>query len=899
MASNILLYKKTVGDLTWAILGDPSYSTDWFNTAGDTPAKATLRIYSKDDSKLTAIMNNLNGKVVFQFDDQDFYDCIFFNILWYGRSMLGDIYEEFETTKLGKGSDGESGPWFPSGFSFIPDDAVFGDDDPSIYEDYTYFKVYDYEATRGSGVADGFDLSVKMVLALSSTGEGNPEKMVYYQGDLKLSDLADCVYKKTTHYYDLGGSSGEETIDHKYAVEWSAAEVGDFVTPYDSTNYELNAVCEVDEIGVDPEDSDLHYISYKTKEGTSATNIAHFNAIVAGTEDAINSSKKVLNATSGNVSDGQTFINSWTKFGDNENVYTATGTTNGSSFNYLMIYNPKYDIYQVWGASASYNNDCKGDFVSYPSKLSGAGATIVDTSDPNCDVYTCTYGGKMYVDIVPKYDLIAALQDANKGVDFYTYKAEGSYNMVKDPAKQRDIAAMISPVTNEPPIPAGMYCYSIIDDYNAYLSDYEHVEVEELIPTMEYEYCEYYEDITTSSTSLKIYDGTTELDDATALTGTVTSISTVEGTSMTKIEFTDSSDQSYKIYFVKCGTNKDGYIKKSLVVTVAPAMSNGLHETDFRGIAFNNMYHEGPLMTIQSFTTVNPTDSTKRLAFIYNKPRLSIKAFNNNWTPAELGDILYPLTNLDPDMPPDLYFKRHSSGETFALTDWFSKADGSKTYRDLVYFDQASGLVLALSYQPSEKNMGGGTFKNFISSYKYDKTTLASYSVYADKSDIEVAKTAAAQASFKANSIKSIPATSATTIGFRIECVECAVGRGNMFNIWKVTGLVYAGVTPGWGSDDSIYCVELCPVYTDLPPQPVDNGNVRSTDDYLSWSTLLRKGTSPVNVAAATIAEKSSFFEIVQGWGNTTTLNFSGSLRTVHTLDEAEAIVNLPYYHAT
>lgn len=901
MASNILLYKKTVGDLTWAILGDPSYSTDWFNTSGETPAKATLRIYSKDDSKLTAIMNSLNNKIVFQFDDQDFYDCIFFNILWHGYSMLGDIYEEFEATKLGKGSDGESGPWFPSGFSFIPDDAVFGDDDPTIYEDYTYFKVYDYEATRGSGVADGFDLSVKMVLALSSTGEGNPEKMVYYQGDIKLSDLANCVYKKITHYYDLGGSSGEETIDHKYAVEWSTAEVGDLVTPYDSTNYELNAVCEVDEIGVDPEDSDLHYISYKGKEGTSATNIAHVNAIVAGTESAITSDKKVLNATSGNVSDGQSFINDdgWTKFGDNENVYTAKGTTNGSTFNFLMIYNPKYDIYQVWGASASYNNDCKGDFTSYPNKLSGAGATIVDTSDPNCDVYTCTYGGKMYVGIVPKSSLVGALQDADKGVDFYTYKAEGYYNMVKDPAKHRDIAAMISPITNEPPIPAGMYCYSIIDDYNAYLSDYEHVDIEELIPTMEYEYCEYYEGITTSSTSLKIYDGTTELDDATALTGTVTSVSTVEGTSMTKIEFTDSSSQSYKIYFVKCGTNKDGYIKKSLVVAVLPAMPNGLHETDFRGIAFNNMYLERPLMTIQSFTTMHPTDSTKRLAFVYNKPRLSMLAFNSSWTPAELGDILYPLTNLDPDMPPDLYFKKNSLDETFALTDWYSNAAGDKVYRDLVYFDQASGLVLALSYQPNEKKQGGGTIKNFIASYKYDKNTLASYSVYADKGDIEVAKTAAAQASFKANSIKSSPATSATTIGHRYECIECAVGRGNMFNIWKVTGLVYEGVTPGWGSDDSIYVVELCPVYTDLPQQPVSAVNARSTDDYLSWNTAFRGTPGVATVAAGTITNSTSFFEVIQGRGTNSSFNYSGSVRMVHTLEEAEAIVNLPYYHAT
>ena len=269
MASSILLYKKTVGDLTWAILGDPSYSMDWFNTAGDTPAKATLRIYSKDDSKLTAIMNNLNNKVVFQFDDQDFYDCIFFNILWYGRSMLGDIYEEFESTKLGKGSDGESGPWFPSGFSFIPDDAVFGDDDPTIYEDYTYFKVYDYEATRGSGVADGFDLSVKMILALSSTGEGNPEKMVYYQGDLKLSDLADCVYKKITHYYDLGGSSGD-TVAKTWADYFDTLDVGDDGKVYDpdKTPTTQTDTMEISDKGAADPDTGLKYIEYsETTEG--------------------------------------------------------------------------------------------------------------------------------------------------------------------------------------------------------------------------------------------------------------------------------------------------------------------------------------------------------------------------------------------------------------------------------------------------------------------------------------------------------------------------------------------------------------------------------------------------------------------------------------------------------
>lgn len=890
----ILMGKHSWNGINWALLGDADVGDDFLNYDNEHPCQGQIRMYCKDEDKLSAIMSSLGNTKVFDFDRYDFYDCIFHNILWYDGSLLGTIYEEFELTVLGTGSQGLEGPWFPSFFGLIPGDAVYGSEDEEIYEDYKYFKVVEFTKSR----ANGFDLIVDYTLALSETGEGNPQKMVHFHGEFIPTDLTKCEYRKSIHYYDVGGSSGEETIDHKYAVEWSTAEVGDLVTPYDSTNYELNAVCEVDEIGVDPEDSDLHYISYKTKEGTSATNIAHFNAIIAGTENATTSDKKVLNATNGKVSDGQAFINSWTKFADKDNVYTATGTTNGSSFNYLMIYNPKYDIYQVWGANASYNNDCQGDFTSYPSKLSSAGATIVDTSDPNCDVYTCTYGGKMYVDIVPKYDLICALQYANKGVDFYNYYPEGSYTMVKDPAKQRDIAAMISPVSNEPPIPGGMYCYSIIDDYNAYLSDYEHVEVEELVPTMEYEYCEYYEGISTSSTSLKIYDGTTELDDATALTGTVTSVSTVEGTSMTKIEFTDSTSQSYKIYFVKCGTNKDGYIKKSLVVAVVPAMANGLHETDFRGIAFNNMYLESPLMTIQSFTTINPTDSSTRLAYIYNKPRLDLHAFNNNWTPAELGDILYPLTNLDPDMPPDLYFKRHSSGETFALTNWFSKADGSKVYRDLVYFDQASGLVLSLSYQPSEKNMGGGTFKNFIASYKYDKNTLASYSVYADKTDIEVAKTAAAQASFKANSIKSAPATSSTTIGKRWECIECAVGRDNMFNIWKVTGLPPDGITPAWASDDSVYCVELCPLYTDLPQQPVDNGNKRSIDDYLSWSATFRNTPGVTNVASNAF-EKSSFFEVVQMWGTNTVFNYSGSIRMVHTLDEAEAIVNLPYYHAT
>lgn len=891
----VLLGKHSFNGITWAVLGDADYGNDFLNFDHEHPSKAVIRLYCKDEDKLSAAVSNLGNTICFDLDEKDFYDCIFHNILWYNTSLLGTIYEEFESNVLGTGSQGLEGPWFPSFFGLIADDTVYGSEDEEIYEDYKYFKVVEFTKSR----VNGFDVIVDYTLALSETGDGNPQKMVHFHGEFILTDLTKCEYRKSIHYYDVGGSSGEETIDHKYAVEWSTAEVGDLVTPYDSTKYELNALCEVDEIGVDPEDSDLHYISYKGKEGTSATNIAHVNAIVAGTEDATDSNKKVLNATNGNVSDGQTFINSWSQFGDNENVYTATGSTNGSTFNYLMIYNPKYDIYQVWGANASYNSDCKGDFTSYPSKMSGGGATIVDTSDPNCDVFTCTYGGKMYVGIVPKSSLVGALQDAGKGVDFYTFKAEGCYNMVKDPAKHRDIAAMISPITNEPPIPAGMYCYSIIDDYNAYLSDYEHVDIEELIPTMEYEYCEYYEGITTSSTSLKIYDGTTELDDATALTGTVTSVSTVEGTSMTKIEFTDSSDQSYKIYFVKCGTNKDGYIKKSLVVAVLPAMANGLHETDFRGIAFNNMYLSRPLMTIQNFNTVNPTDSTKRLAYIYAKPILNTAAFNSSWTPAELGDILYPLTNLDPDMPPDLYFKRNFSGETFALSDWYSKADGTKTYRTLVYFDQATGLVIGLSYQPNEKNQASGTFKNFIGSYKYDKRTLASYSVYAQIDDVEVAKTAAAQASFKANSIISNPPTSATQVGLRFECVECAVGRGNMFNIWKVTGLVYEGVTPGWGSDDSFYCVELCPVYTDMPPQPVDNGNKRSTDDYLSWSTLFRKGTSPATVAAATIANNTSFIDVATGFGTNSVFNNSGSIRKVHTLDEAEAIVNMPYYHAT
>lgn len=119
-----------------------------------------------------------------------------------------------------------------------------------------------------------------------------------------------------------------------------------------------------------------------------------------------------------------------------------------------------------------------------------------------------------------------------------------------------------------------------------------------------------------------------------------------------------------------------------------------------------------------------------------------------------------------------------------------------------------------------------------------------------------------------------------------------------MFNIWKVTGLPPDGITPAWASDDSVYCVELCPLYTDLPQQPVDNGNTRSIDDYLSWSATFRNTPGVTNVASNAF-EKSSFFEVVQMWGTNTVFNYSGSIRMVHTLDEAEAIVNLPYYHAT
>lgn len=102
-----------------------------------------------------------------------------------------------------------------------------------------------------------------MVLALSSTGEGNPEKMVYYQGDIKLSDLANCVYKKITHYYDLGGSSGD-TVAKTWADYFDTLDIGDDGKVYDpdKTPTTQTDTMEISDKGAADPDTGLKYIEY-------------------------------------------------------------------------------------------------------------------------------------------------------------------------------------------------------------------------------------------------------------------------------------------------------------------------------------------------------------------------------------------------------------------------------------------------------------------------------------------------------------------------------------------------------------------------------------------------------------------------------------------------------------
>lgn len=212
MSEAILIYKKTFSGNSFVVLGDAT-ADDFLNWDGEHPCKLNSRIFSAlDNVKLDAFVTDLNSATIADWDQENWFHCIFHSYFWYGYKLTGTLYEEDSTTVLGLGSAGLAGSWYPFNFSFVSEDLTYGNDDPTLDGTYGYFKIVDI-TYRGPLATDGGltgKWEIKGTLALSETGTGDPAKYIYFHDVMDFNNITGANYKHTEYYYTSGEGDGEE-----------------------------------------------------------------------------------------------------------------------------------------------------------------------------------------------------------------------------------------------------------------------------------------------------------------------------------------------------------------------------------------------------------------------------------------------------------------------------------------------------------------------------------------------------------------------------------------------------------------------------------------------------------------------------------------------------------------
>jgi hypothetical protein len=498
MADQILMFKKTEDNLTWAILGDTEEGEDFLNWDNEHPSKITLRIFSKNDNKLDALMSSLNGTVLANFDQQDWFDCLFHTVFWYDIDPMAMWYEE-ETPGVTIAT-GASGEWLPvlSTPTGMAPDPFYGNSNPKIDDTWEYFKFIDFDVTRSLSTS-GMYMMMTGVLGLSHTGEGDPAKLASFLMKMDFRNIATCKLQKEVYYIDVVGGAREKSVDRLFAEEWNSAVVDGKVTPYNPDEYAEDKKATVVAIGTDPEDDDLKYITYSVK---GAVNIDTVNAILDGNfgtavamHGNINDTPAALSTITGSVT--------WIEIAPN--VWGATGVTFGSgpSQNILMLYSPTYDVYSIYKMNKSYNGDAIGDFNSgaFSKAVKDSSNTVIETTEN----YNVVRTGNKNV-VLPTVELMTLAVAQNCGIDSWSY-TNANFAFYTDAACSTDNTP--EPVSTGP---SGdfTYCYGFVGDYDAYLSDYEIGTTPEPEKTINRLYAEEWDAATVGTDKVHDYDESTE-----------------------------------------------------------------------------------------------------------------------------------------------------------------------------------------------------------------------------------------------------------------------------------------------------------------------------------------------------------------------------------------------------
>lgn len=468
MSEAILIYKKTFNGNSFVVLGDAT-ADDFLNLDGQHPCKLNSRIFSAlDNVKLDAFVTDLDSATIADWDQENWFHCIFHSYFWYGYKLTGTLYEEDSTTILGLGSAGLTGPWYPFNFSFVAGDLTYGDDDPTLDGTYGYFKIVDI-TYHGPLASDGGltgKWEIEGTLALSETGTGDPAKYIYFHDVMDFNNITGANYKHTEYYYTSGGSI-EETEDHKFAVEWDSVAVGGKATPYDPTGYTENKTVVITAKGTLVEDDDLKYISFA---GESGPGKEAFDAIVnsaVGTriEGVYNNNNYEYGATSGELK---------TTFEEKVpgELYYALFETESAGDTWMMaLYNPDYDTYGLYQASEHYAGDASGDYPSWRTRVTGSEGKFTQQLESDSTTSEVWYSPeRQELIVIPTQ----SVQDtycstSTGGVDLYGNDMSYVQHFAVLPTNKN----LASAPSKFIPEPGDTYAYNIIDDYYAYLSDAE------------------------------------------------------------------------------------------------------------------------------------------------------------------------------------------------------------------------------------------------------------------------------------------------------------------------------------------------------------------------------------------------------------------------------------------